>query len=62
MPRIKDNDHTNFTVVLSPSKINEAMTAAIQRGVNPKIAANTSAFLRYLVERYIDENTQKTGE
>lgn len=55
MPRIKDNDHTNFTVVLSPSKIDEAMKTAIQRGVNPKIAANTSAFLRYLVERYIDE-------
>lgn len=62
MPRTKDNDHEKFTVVLSPSKINEAMKAAIQRGLNPKIAANTSAFLRHLVERYIDESTQKTGE
>ena len=62
MPRIKDNDHTNFTVVLSPSKIDEAMKTAIQRGVNPKIAANTSAFLRYLVDRYIEESTPKTGE
>lgn len=59
MPRIKDNDHINFTLVLSPSKIDEAMKAAIQRGLNPKIAANTSAFLRYLVERYIDEASSK---
>lgn len=57
MPKVKDNDHEKFTVVLSPSKINEAMKVAIQRGLNPKIAANTSAFLRYLVERYIEENT-----
>lgn len=62
MPKVKDNDHEKFTVVLSPSKIDEAMKTAIQRGLNPKIAANTSAFLRYLVERYIEENTQNTGE
>lgn len=62
MPKIKDNDHEKFTVVLSPSKIDEAMKAAIQRGVNPKIAANTSAFLRHLVECYIEENAEKTGE
>jgi hypothetical protein len=62
MPKIKDNDHEKFTVVLSPSKINEAMKVAIQRGVNPKIAANTSAFLRYLVECYTNENIEKTGE
>lgn len=61
MPRIKDNDHEKFTVVLSPSKIDEAMKTAIQRGVNPKIAANTSAFLRHLVERYIEKNTEKIG-
>lgn len=59
MPKVKDNDHEKITVVLSPSKIDEAMKAAIQRGLNPKIAANTSAFLRHLVERYIDEATQK---
>ena len=52
MPRIKDNDHTKYTVLLSPSELESAQAAAIRAGVSPKVAGNTSAFLRYLVTEF----------
>lgn len=55
MPKIKDNDNTKFTVLLSPSELEKAQATAIKAGVSPNIAGNSSAFLRYLVKRYIDE-------
>ena len=55
MPKIKDNDNTKFTVLLSPSELEKAQSTAIKAGVSPKTAGNSSAFLRYLVRRYIDE-------
>ena len=55
MPKIKDNDNTKFTVLLSPSELEKAQATAIKAGVSPKIAGNSSAFLRYLVKIYIDE-------
>lgn len=53
-PLINDKPMTRVNVMLDKDALEKAQRKAALAGVDPAIAGNTSAFIRWLIDNYLD--------
>ena len=54
-------DVVKVTLTINPQRLFDAQMYAARMGVDPKIVKNNSSFIRYLIDRYIEQMSKKKG-